>query len=442
MSELTPPADAAGATTEARPVAATERVTLLDALRGFALCGVFISNSVTWFSGRTILPREQAQAQGAPLLEVIVNSSYQFLVNQKFITIFSFLFGLGFSIQMSRAASRGSSVVPLYSRRLFILLCIGVVHLFGIWIGDILHTYAVVGFLLLLFRARSNRTVLIWAVGLLVAMSLLLPLLQRYVPVLLHGADAAAALSKAAQAEEAAHRAKLLAALSSDSPWDGLVGRVTYYVDTFFRVNRIKWMGLILARFLFGLLAGRLLLLQDVERNRALLRRMLVWGLGAGVVINGTGLVVTRLRSMGRLTTPQESLWPFLLNNLQELGFVVMGAGYVAAFALLFHRVRWQRVLGALAPVGRMALSQYLLQSIVSVWVYDGWGLGLIGTLPSSRVVAISLGIFAVQIVLSHWWLSRFRFGPAEWLWRSLTYGRAQPMRLPAREGTAGAAAS
>ncbi|WP_164013466.1 DUF418 domain-containing protein [Pyxidicoccus trucidator] len=439
MSEHTPLADAA--VTEARPVAVTERVTLLDALRGFALCGVFISNSVSWFSGRTLLPREQAQAQGAPLLEVIVNSSYQFLVNQKFITLFSFLFGLGFSIQLSRAASRGSSVVPLYSRRLFILLCIGVVHLFGIWIGDILHTYAVVGFLLLLFRARSNRTVLIWAVGLMVAMSLLLPLLQRYVPVLLHGKEAAAELSKAAQAEEATHRASLLAALSSDSPWTGLVGRVTYYVDTFFRVNRIKWMGLILARFLFGLLAGRLLLLQDVERNRPLLRRMLVWGLGAGVLINGAGLVMSRLRSMGKLPST-DSVWPFILNNLQELGFLAMGAGYVAVFALLFQRVRWQRVLGALAPVGRMALSQYLLQSIVSVWIYDGWGLGLIGTLPPSRVVAISLGIFAVQIVLSHWWLSRFRFGPAEWLWRSLTYGRSQPMRLSAMDGAAGAAAS
>jgi uncharacterized protein len=431
----------AGATTEARPVAATERVTLLDVLRGFALCGVFISNSVTWFSGRTLLPREQAQAQGAPLLEVIVNSSYQFLVNQKFITIFSFLFGLGFSIQMSRAASRGGSIVPLYSRRLFILLCIGVVHLFGIWIGDILHTYAVVGFMLLLFRARSNRTVLIWAVALMVAASIVLPLLQRYVPIMLHGADAAAELSKAAQAEEAAHRAKLLAALASGSPWEALVGRWTYYVDTFWRVNRFKWMGLILARFLFGLLAGRLLLLQDVERHRPLLRRLLVWGLATGTLINGAGLVMARLRAMGKLPS-SDSVWPWLLNNAQELGFLLMAAGYVAGFALLFQRAWWQRVLGVLAPVGRMALSQYLLQSIISVCIYDGWGLGLIGTLPSSRVVAISLGVFAVQILLSHWWLSRFRFGPAEWLWRSLTYGRAQPMRLPAREGAAGAAAS
>ena len=441
MSEHTPAAALAGSAAEPRPVAATERVTLVDALRGFALCGVFLSNAITWFSGQNLLPREQSQAMGAPLLEVIVNSVYQTLVNQKFITLFSFLFGLGFSIQLSRASARGNSVVPLYSRRLFILLCIGVVHLFGIWIGDILHTYAVVGVLLLLFRARSNRTVLIWAVGLLVAMSLLLPTLQRYGPILLHGADAAAELAKASQATEAGHRAQLLAALSSDSPWAGVTGRVTYYVDTFFRINRIKWMGLILSRFLFGLLAGRLLLLQDVEGNRPLLRRMLGWGLGMGGLISVAGLVLSRLRAMG-IVSSQPGVGSFVLNNLQEIGYLLLAAGYVAAFALLFQRARWQRVLGGLAPVGRMALSQYLLQSIVSVCIYDGWGLGLIGKLPSSRVVAICAVVFAAQVALSHWWLARFRFGPAEWLWRSLTYGRVQPMRLAAGDKAADATAS
>ncbi|NMO17038.1 DUF418 domain-containing protein [Pyxidicoccus fallax] len=440
MSENTPPTVTAD--TVARPVGLAERVVLLDALRGFALFGVFLSNSITWFSGRTLLPREQAQAMGAPMLEMVVGSAYQFLVNQKFITIFAFLFGLGFSIQMTRAEARGSSIVPLYLRRLLILMGIGFVHLFAIWVGDILHTYAMVGFLLLLFRARSHRAVLGWAVGLMVTMSLVLPTLQRFGPVWLYGAEAAAELAKATQAEAAAQRAAFLEALSSHSLWTAQAGNGRYFIDTFMRLDRLKWMGFILARFLFGLLAGRLLLLQDVERHRPLLRRLVAWGLSAGVVINGTGLVMYRLRSMGKLGTAGDSAWMFYLNALQELGFLAMAAGYVALFALLFQRVRWQRVLGVLGPVGRMALSQYLLQSVVSVCIYNGWGLGLIGKLPSSRVVAICFVVFAVQVVLSHWWLARFRFGPAEWLWRSLTYGRAQPMRLSAREGTAEAPVS
>ena len=195
----------------------------------------------------------------------------------------------------------------------------------------------------------------------------------------------------------------------------------------------------ILGRFLLGLLAGRHLLLQDVERHRPTHRRLLVWGLVLGVLGNGTGLVVSRLRLAG-LVDPAKDSWMFALSAIQELGYVGLAAVYVAGFALLFQRERWRKVMQVLAPVGRMALTHYLLQSVVSLCVYDGWGLGLIGKLPPSRVVALSLAIFALQVPLSHWWLSRFRFGPAEWLWRSLTYGRAQPMRLLPRSAAEPAA--
>jgi len=93
-----------------------------------------------------------------------------------------------------------------------------------------------------------------------------------------------------------------------------------------------------------------------------------------------------------------------------------------------------------LAPVGRMALTNYLLETVVSLCLYDGWGLGLIGRMPPSHCVALTLAVFALQVLFSHWWLSRFRFGPAEWLWRSLTYGQAQSMRLPARSAAEPAA--
>ncbi|NPC87314.1 DUF418 domain-containing protein, partial [Pyxidicoccus fallax] len=100
----------------------TERVLLVDVLRGFALCGVFVSNSFSWFSGRALLPREQIQALSAPPLESVVTALYYFFVNQKFVVLFFFLFGLGFSIQLTRAEARGVPIVPLYSRRLLVLL--------------------------------------------------------------------------------------------------------------------------------------------------------------------------------------------------------------------------------------------------------------------------------------------------------------------------------
>lgn len=426
---------------DARPVDTSERVTLLDALRGFALCGVFVSNSVSWFSGRVMMPREQAQALAAPLLETVTTGLYQFFVNQKFVTLFSFLFGLGFSIQLARAEARGSSIVRLYARRLLVLLAIGLTHQYAIWCGDILHTYAMVGFALLLFRNRSNTTVLIWAVALMAVVPLLIPALERFVPIWLHGAEAAGEAAKAARALETASRTRLLEALSSDSFWTALVGTARFNNESYLRINRLVWMSLILGRFLFGLLAGRLLLLQDLDGNRRLHHRLLFWGLFLGVIGNGLGLLVWRLRAMGMGDFVSRD-WMMVLTVVQELGCLTLAAAYVALFALLSRRGWVQRVFNVLMPVGRMALSNYLLQSVVSVWVYNGWGLGLIGKLPPSRSILLALGIFAVQIVLSHLWLARFRFGPAEWLWRSLTYGRAQPMRLPVGHGEVGAAPS
>lgn len=437
MSESIPPAPAPGA--PARPVDASERVTLLDVLRGFALCGVFVSNSFSWFSGRVLMPREQVLALAAPPLETVVTSLYNFFVNQKFVTLFSFLFGLGFSIQLARAEARGASIVPVYSRRLLVLLGIGVTHIFALWVGDVLSTYAVVGFALLLFRQRSDRTVLVWVGVLMVAVPLLIPALQRFGPILLHGAEAAAEAAKASEAYDNQLRARFLAGLSSDSFWTTQAANARYYVDSFFRASRPLWMSVILGRFLLGLLAGRYLLLQDVERNRPVHRKLLVWGLVLGVLGNGTGLVVHRLRIAG-LVDPAKDSWMFVLTSVSELGYLGLAAVYVAAFALLFQRERWRRVMQVLAPVGRMALTNYLLETVVSLCIYDGWGLGFVGRMPPSHCVAASLAVFALQVPFSHWWLSRFRFGPAEWLWRSLTYGRAQPMRLAPRSAEAPAA--
>jgi uncharacterized protein len=137
-----------------------QRLVLLDALRGFALCGVFISNVYVWFSGRVLLPRAQVEALTASesLLDTVARNTFNLLVFGKFITLFSFLFGLGFAVQLGRAEQRGASIVPLYLRRLVVLLFIGLAHMFLIWFGDILGSYALMGFGLLLFRNRSDKT--------------------------------------------------------------------------------------------------------------------------------------------------------------------------------------------------------------------------------------------------------------------------------------------
>lgn len=417
--------------TPARPVDVSERVVLMDVLRGFALGGVFVSNSFSWFSGRVLMPRAQAQALADPPLEAVVSALYHFFVNQKFVTLFSFLFGLGFSIQLTRAGARGVSLGPLYSRRLGVLLGMGLLHLFALWTGDILSTYAFVGFTLLLFRQCSDRTVLVWVVLLMGGVPLLIPALQHFGPLLLHGARAAAEATRSTEAHEARIRAEFLSALTHGSVWVTQRANASYALFMLPQTKRLMWMSLILGRFLLGLLAGRHLLLQDVERRRAWHHRLLGWGLFVGVVGNTVGLVVQRLRAAG-LVDPTKDHALVFLGAVQEWGNLGLAAVYLAAFALLFQRARWRRVLEFFAPVGRMALTLYLSQTLVSLWLYDGWGLGLISRLPPSQCVALSLAVFALQIPFAHAWLARFRFGPVEWVWRSLTYGRAQPMRLSA----------
>ncbi|AFE07028.1 hypothetical protein COCOR_06632 [Corallococcus coralloides DSM 2259] len=425
----------------AGPVELSERVHLLDALRGFALLGVFVSNSLSWFSGRSLLPQEQAQALAAPMLETVVRQLYAFFVDQKFITLFALLFGLGFALQMTRAEGRGTSIVPVYRRRLLVLLGIGLVHMFAIWVGDILSTYALVGFVLLLFRQRSDRTVLTWVAVLFVVLPLTLSIAQRYGPELLHGKEAAEAATKATREEEAAHRTAFFTGLSSESVLTSQKANALYAWQNLPNPGRPIWLSIILGRFLLGLWIGRKKLLEDVERHRKLLVRVMAWGLGVGSAFATLSLVLY-LKKQGVPGGPggqaNPPVWMVGMRTLREVGYLFMGCGYAAAFALLFQKERWRKVLGVLTPAGRMALTLYLMQSVISIALYDGWGLGLVGHTPPSRTVLMCLGVFSAQVAFSHWWLTRFRFGPVEWLWRSLTYGRAQPMRLaPAGEARA-----
>jgi uncharacterized protein len=183
-------------------------------------------------------------------------------------------------------------------------------------------------------------------------------------------------------------------------------------------------------RFLLGLLAGRRRIFHDAPQHLGLFRRLLGWGLVAGVVGSGAGLVLQQLMLRKILTPETLPTWvPFAMAPLRHLGELGFASVYVSGITLLFQRAAWQRLLGVLAPVGRMALTNYLSQTVMSVLFFYGYGLGQITKVGPAACFGLCLAVFAVQVAWSHLWLSRFRFGPAEWVWRSLTYGKAQPMR-------------
>lgn len=417
-------------TSEARPIDASERLVLLDVLRGFALWGVFVSNTFFWFSGRGYMPRAQVDAAraAAPVWDVVISALVQSLVLGKFVTLFSFLFGLGFSVQMLRAEARGASITPLYARRLCAMFLIGAVHLLLIWHGDILTTYALLGFTLLLFRRRTDKTVLLCAAALILVLPLLASQGQHLLSLWRLGAEGAAQAAKAAQERTQQERALMLEALTHGSYPTVMRASARYYFLEFVR-NVPLFMIPLLGRFLLGLVAGRRRLFHDAPQHLPFFRKLLGWGLGLGLPAAALGLWLQTLVRQ-KVIDPQATWLTLVQGPMRQVNELGLAAAYLSVLVLLFQREAWQRALRRLAPVGRMALTNYLCQSVLSILLYDSFGAGLLGKLPPLALLALTGAIFCTQIVLSHVWLARFRFGPAEWVWRSLTYGRAQPLRL------------
>ncbi|OJT19429.1 hypothetical protein BO221_34125 [Archangium sp. Cb G35] len=418
---------------EARPVDAGERLEVLDVLRGFALGGVFVSNVYVWMSGWVLMPRPAVQALTATWVDQAASELFQFFVNGRFMPIFSFLFGLGFCVQLTRAEKRGTSVVPVYRRRLMVMYLLGLVHLYGAWYGDVLNMYAMAGLLLLLFRERKDRTLLIWAGVLMFGPMLVGQGLMRFGTLLLHGPEAHAAAREAAQAAAkgmAETKAGIFEGLSSGGYWRWLRANAEAYFLLFFSPMMLTHIGTTVGRFALGLWAGRKGLFHDVEKHGATLKRLWGWGLGVGLVGSGVG-VVTSMLMRKKLLDFQEP-WTLVLTPVRELGAVGLATFYVTSLALLFQRERWRKALRLLAPAGRMAVTNYMSQSVLGMLVFSGVGLGLMGKTGPAVTIALTMGLFCVQVAWSHWWLARYRFGPVEWVWRSLTYGKAQPMKRSA----------
>jgi uncharacterized protein len=414
-----------------QPVAAGERIQLIDVLRGFALFGVLLANMV-YLSGTDVaVTLQRAASLPTARLDGYVRAVIYFFVDDKANTIFSFLFGLGFAVQIMRAEERGRRVAPVYLRRLFVLFVIGCAHMFLLWYGDILHLYALVGFTLLLWRKCRDKTLLGWGAGLAVlpmAMLFSLPwVLARFFGV----TDTRDAAQIAADRAETIQTLDArLAAFTHGTYFDVVREHFRYNLDEYLLSPLIIAFGLyVMGRFLIGLYVGRRRILHDAHEHLPLFRRLLKWSLPVAVVGNVLYALTSYLEDHERLD--ESANWVVLSTFFIAVGIPAMSTFYVSSIVLLFQRDVWRRRLMWLAPVGRMALTNYLTQTLCHLFIFYGFaGLGLMGRVGTTLCVPISLAIFALQILYSRWWLARFRFGPCEWLWRTLTYGKRQPMRI------------
>ncbi len=351
-----------------------ERIQILDILRGFAVFGILAVNIMAFALPNHDFSQMVESSEPAKWYDQLAMWFNEFFTEGKFYIIFSFLFGLGFSVQLSRAEAKGNNILSFYPRRLLILLGIGILHAL-VWWGDVLRIYAILGFVLLIFRKLSNKQLLTFAV-----------LCFLFSGVVANFPD--------------------IFGDSMGIPSDGILTSILF---------GLTHMGpSVMAMFFLGRIVGQLKIFENLSQYKNYFLKIIILGtiISAGLK---TILVIFATEYNGTTT---------LLNELSDMA---LSAVYVSALALLSLRPN-ANYLQPMASVGRMALTNYLMQTVICVSFFRIFDLE--GIVESAWLLLMTIVIYGLQLWFSHWWLKYFKYGPFEWLWRSLTFGKMQSFHL------------
>ena len=407
-----------GVSSSTGPVTGSERIAELDVLRGIALFGVLTMNFV-YFAGDGALATEtQLNALPTANIDWWAYNAVRLFIGDKANTVFATLFGLGFYLQMKRGEGR-PGFEQLYVRRLSWLFLFGLFNAFFLWIGDILNLYAVAGFGLLAMRRWRTRT--------LVVFGSVAALYSHDLQESLLGLANINLIPDSLYSDPAVLERQSVAVNGNYGAIVALFARWTW-VEWIAGGMMAAWLVYALGRFALGAAIGRSGILDDIPRFIPLLRRIAWIAIPTGLL----AALLIRLLVRGIIVLPLEiETTREIANALRSPAALLLAAGYCAGIVVALQADWGKRLFGVFAPVGRMALTNYLAQGLIYAFVLFGVGpgLGLAGRIGSAAVLAICFAFFAFQTLFSHWWLARYRFGPMEWLWRTLTYGERPPMR-------------
>lgn len=396
------------------PIATSDRIVSLDIIRGFALFGILLVNMPLFQTPKLI--------EDLYMITPSMSSTDSFLrmlldvfVEAKFFTIFSFLFGISFYIFMKRAEEKQDNFYLLYSRRLIGLALFGLLHLVFLWYGDILLQYALSGFLLIYFYNKENKTILKWLGVFTFALLALL------------------SISILGSASSVKQPNTSLQEIGSR--------KVQEAIDVYQNGSYVEWISyrffnevipvlmnlpfqLITSLFMFliGLYVAKRGIFNNIPLHKPFIKCVCVISFIVSIPIS-IAIIILHLKIVDFGVLNNEMIQSLIMISGLSLSFF-----YVSTLVLLLEKEKWRRLLSSLSYVGRMALTNYILQTIIGVGVFTG--LGMFGTLNIGLGIIISIIIFPLQILFSYLWLKRFRFGPLEWVWRSITYGKMQPLKI------------
>jgi uncharacterized protein len=417
------------------PIPFSERFASMDVLRGFALLGILPINILA-LALPAIADQNPNLAGGFTGINFASWLVCYVFFDHKMMTIFSMLFGAGLVLMSDRMTQRGASPAAFFYRRAAILLVIGLAHAYLFWEGDILRSYALCGMIVYPLRKQRPRTLII--LGLL-AMLPSVWLARNDAAHLAEARDAANRVEGAEKDGQTPSDADLL--LAEDWGGSHTAAEIeeesrTYRQGSYWQLarnraaNMFSIESMIFVREFISIINGRMLLgmalmtlgVFSAQLSLRFYVFLAVLGYGLGLPIVGWGayqLVENGFDLVYMLGGGAE---------FNEFGSLLVALGHIGTVVSIYKTglVIW--LTSRLAAVGRMALSNYLMQSVICTTLFYGYGFGWFGSLDRVQLLGVVFVIWALQLWYSPVWLKHFRFGPVEWLWRSLTYGKAQPM--------------
>ena len=405
------------------PVGQKKRILILDVLRGFALLGILMVN-MQFFN----VPFTITMGEGRLWTDPVNTSAWWFIdffFHGKFYVLFSLLFGMGFFLFLRKADEAGRAIVTIFRRRLLVLLMFGVLHVLLLWYADILVIYALFGFVLVWFRRKSNRTILIWAGVFMLLPVVLTALMAGFINFLLSIPEIAGEMQDGfAQQETQLNELTRQAILTySQGSFPEIISmRLTEY--SYILGGILFFFPFVLGMFLVGMVFGRKGYLADIGKNTGFFNKLLLISLPIALIAN---FFLAQYAPRTSHTMPDLEL--IILNAGFAIGGPSMTFVYISLIALCIHRGWFSWLSEKIAVTGRMALTNYLTQSIIATTIFYSYGLGLYGQVNVWQGIILTLFIYTIQVIWSQYWLKNYRFGPFEWAWRSLTYWKMQPMK-------------
>lgn len=387
--------------TSTLPTAQKDRNIIVDIIRGFALIGVLVVNFASYINEQT--PEPILKASGSPFDSILINICDVFF-EWKFMALFSMLFGYGFGLILQSLERKKINPDSFFLKRMFWLFIFGCIHTL-FWWGDVLHFYAISGIILLAFRNKSNHAVLFFSILFIFIVPILISYLLRNQPETFTDSDIQ----------------QLYNEYKNGNVINVFRANISFYYKTFLISGSdlhdiVETTG----RFMLGYYFLRLNIFQLVETKKNLFKKAAVFS---------TPVMVAYFTSLWVVKNEMFHINEYVLKSFLSFGVISTTIFYTSILVLAYLYFGMNRFFKALQALGRMTLTNYLLISAFLIILLYGFGLGKLGEISILRIWIYALLWLFIEIIFSTFWLKKFTYGPSEWIWRQLTYGKRLPLK-------------